>query len=95
MIKKFYCNLVLISHGQLLARYVYETLVSFLLQVDNMDDLNEDQNEVFNLIKRGCNILLTGSGGTGKSFTIEKTCEHFESEGKTNINICAKRRSCL
>lgn len=40
--------------------------------------MNEKQLEAFELVKNGNNIFLTGSAGTGKSFTIKKIVEYLE-----------------
>ena len=45
--------------------------------------MNEKQLEAFEHVKNGGNLFLTGSAGTGKSFTINKIVEYFEDN---NIN---------
>ena len=47
--------------------------------------MNEEQTKAFNSLKRGKNIFLTGSGGTGKSYLIQK----FEEWCKKNYKRIA------
>jgi ATP-dependent exoDNAse (exonuclease V) alpha subunit len=55
--------------------------------------MNEKQLEAFEHIKKEGNLFLTGSAGTGKSFTINKIVEYFEdnniSYGLTALTGCA------
>jgi len=55
--------------------------------------MNEKQLEAFENVKNGSNIFLTGSAGTGKSFTINKIVEYFEHNnityGLTALTGCA------
>ena len=39
--------------------------------------MNEKQLEALNIIKNNDNLFLTGSAGTGKSFTINKIVEYL------------------
>lgn len=55
--------------------------------------MNDKQLEAFEHVKNGENLFLTGSAGTGKSFTINKIVEYFESNkityGLTALTGCA------
>jgi ATP-dependent exoDNAse (exonuclease V) alpha subunit len=55
--------------------------------------MNEKQAEAFEHVRNGGNLFLTGSAGTGKSFTINKMVEYFEdnniSYGLTALTGCA------
>jgi len=53
-----------------------------------MENLSQEQQEAFNIIKSGENIFITGPGGTGKSFLIKKIVEWSKIENK-NIQVCA------
>lgn len=44
-------------------------------------DLNEEQREAFEAVLSGRNVLITGAGGCGKSFTIGKITQHFDDVG--------------
>lgn len=50
--------------------------------------LSEDQTNAMERFVVGDNILITGPGGSGKSFLIKLIKEHAESNGK-NIQVCA------
>jgi Cdc6-like AAA superfamily ATPase len=41
--------------------------------------LHETQRDTIKAAKRGENVFITGSGGTGKSFTMKKIIVHFRS----------------
>jgi ATP-dependent DNA helicase PIF1 len=55
--------------------------------------MNEKQLEALELVKKRENVFLTGSAGTGKSFTINKIVEYFEynkiNYGLTALTGCA------
>ena len=55
--------------------------------------MNEKQLEAFEVVKNNENLFLTGSAGTGKSYTIKKIIEYFESidinYGLTALTGCA------
>jgi len=51
-----------------------------------MTELNEKQKEAVELVKQGHNILLTGSAGTGKSFTLKTIINTLE-EAKKNYGL--------
>lgn len=55
--------------------------------------MNEKQLEAFYFAKNRNNIFITGSAGTGKSYTIKKIIEYFESNninyGLTALTGCA------
>jgi len=61
-----------------------------------MSILNEKQQEAVNLVKQGHNILLTGSAGTGKSFTLKSIIKTLEEDNK-NYGLTAMTGSaaCL
>ena len=61
-----------------------------------MTELNEKQKEAVELVKQGHNILLTGSAGTGKSFTLKTIINTLE-EAKKNYGLTAMTGSaaCL
>ena len=55
--------------------------------------MNEKQLEAFNIVKNNENLFLSGSAGTGKSFTIKKIVEYLEHNninyGLTALTGCA------
>lgn len=55
--------------------------------------MNEKQLEAFNIVKNNENLFLSGSAGTGKSFTIKKIVEYLENNninyGLTALTGCA------
>jgi ATP-dependent DNA helicase PIF1 len=55
--------------------------------------MNEKQLEAFNIVKNKQNLFLSGSAGTGKSFTIKKIVEYLENNninyGLTALTGCA------
>ena len=55
--------------------------------------MNEKQLEAFNVVKNNENLFLSGSAGTGKSFTIKKIVEYLENNninyGLTALTGCA------
>ena len=55
--------------------------------------MNEKQLEALNIVKQNNNLFLTGSAGTGKSFTINKIVEYLEDNeikyGLTALTGCA------
>jgi len=55
--------------------------------------MNEKQLEAFEIVKNKENLFLTGSAGTGKSYTIKKIIEHFDRNnvkyGLTALTGCA------
>ena len=55
--------------------------------------MNEKQLEAFNVVKNKQNLFLSGSAGTGKSFTIKKIVEYLEHNninyGLTALTGCA------
>jgi len=55
--------------------------------------MNEKQLEALETVKRGENLFLTGSAGTGKSFTINRIVEYLETNkinyGLTALTGCA------
>jgi ATP-dependent DNA helicase PIF1 len=61
-----------------------------------MTELNEKQQEAVDLVKEGHNILLTGSAGTGKSFTLKTIVKTLE-EAEKNYGLTAMTGSaaCL
>jgi ATP-dependent DNA helicase PIF1 len=50
--------------------------------------LDENQQNVINHCKKGKNVFVTGPGGTGKSFLINKLLKYFIDNGK-KIAVCA------
>ncbi len=53
-----------------------------------MNDLNNEQNMVFEKYKNNENVFLTGPGGSGKSFLIKKIVKDAE-ENNRKIQVCA------
>jgi len=55
--------------------------------------MNNKQKEAFDVVKRGSNLFLTGSAGTGKSYTLKTIIKYFESKnityGLTALTGCA------
>jgi ATP-dependent DNA helicase PIF1 len=47
--------------------------------VEEGEELSESQIDALNLIKRGMNVFITGSAGTGKSFLLKRIVEFLES----------------
>jgi Tfp pilus assembly pilus retraction ATPase PilT len=55
--------------------------------IDTIEDthgLNEEQIQCYNLAKNKKNLLITGSGGTGKSTVLKRIVKYFK---RNNINI--------
>ena len=50
--------------------------------------MNEKQLEAFEIVKNKGNLFLTGSAGTGKSFTINRIVDYLE-ENKLNYGLTA------
>jgi len=50
--------------------------------------MNEKQSDALETVKRGEHLFLTGSAGTGKSFTINKIVDYFE-HNKINYGLTA------
>ena len=47
-----------------------------------MELLNKEQKYAVDCVMNGCNILLTGSAGTGKSYTIKYIMEYLRNNDK-------------
>ena len=54
----------------------------------NFNGLTSGQQQAFDLAKEGHNIFLTGLGGTGKSFVLNKIIEWAMEAGKNTV-VCA------
>ncbi len=54
----------------------------------DFEGLTDGQREVFNLVKSGCNVYLTGLGGTGKSYVLDRIIEWAEANDR-NVIVCA------
>ena len=52
------------------------------------EQLNPEQQQVFEKYLKGENVFVTGPGGTGKSFLIKTIVESAEKSEK-NIQVCA------
>ena len=52
------------------------------------DSLTEGQKLAFDVINSGENVYLTGLGGTGKSYLLNRLIEHMSEQGKQVI-VCA------
>jgi ATP-dependent DNA helicase PIF1 len=50
--------------------------------------LTEGQQRAFDLVKSGANLYLSGLGGTGKSYVLERMIKWAEGSGK-NVIVCA------
>lgn len=50
--------------------------------------LTEGQQRVMDLVERGVNVYLTGLGGTGKSYVLEKVIDRAKESGK-GVIVCA------
>ena len=61
--------------------------------IKDINNMNEKQLEAFNIVKNKQNLFLSGSAGTGKSFTIKKIVEYLEHNninyGLTALTGCA------
>jgi ATP-dependent DNA helicase PIF1 len=55
---------------------------------NNFTGLTNGQQKVFDLVKDGHNVYLTGLGGTGKSYVLNKIIEWAGKAGK-NVIVCA------
>ena len=51
--------------------------------------LNEGQQSAFDAILAGKSVFITGSGGTGKSFLLEKLHAHYKTKMKKKLSITA------
>lgn len=61
-----------------------------------MIKLNEKQQEAVDLVKEGYNILLTGSAGTGKSFTLKTIVKTLEEANKSyGLTAMTGSAACL
>lgn len=47
--------------------------------------LTKDQQTALDAVKSGCNVFITGGGGVGKSYVIERIVELLEGQGKNVI----------
>ena len=54
----------------------------------DFEGLTEGQQRVFDLVKAGRNVYLTGLGGTGKSYVLERIIEWAEGSGR-EVLVCA------
>lgn len=54
----------------------------------SLDGLTAGQREAFDLVKSGANVYLSGLGGTGKSYILERIIDWAEGSGK-NVITCA------
>jgi ATP-dependent exoDNAse (exonuclease V) alpha subunit len=61
--------------------------------IRDYNKMNEKQLDAFNVVKNNQNLFLSGSAGTGKSFTIKKIVEYLEHNninyGLTALTGCA------
>jgi DNA replication protein DnaC len=48
--------------------------------------MDEDQKSAFNLAINGHNLLITGQGGTGKSFLVKIIIKHLSQSTIINAN---------
>jgi ATP-dependent DNA helicase PIF1 len=53
------------------------------------DNLSKEQMEVFEYIKSGKNVFITGPGGTGKTFLIQNIYKWFKYNERKNIQVTA------
>lgn len=53
-----------------------------------METLNKDQKKAYRTLSSGKNVFLTGDGGTGKTYLLEKYIADSEAEGK-NVLVVA------
>ena len=53
-----------------------------------METLNKDQRKAYRTLSSGKNVFLTGDGGTGKTYLLEKYIADSEAEGK-NVLVVA------
>lgn len=54
----------------------------------NFKGLTEGQREFFELVKKGRNVYLTGLGGTGKSYVLDRVIE-WAADEEMNVIVCA------
>ena len=54
----------------------------------DFEGLTDGQREVFDLVKAGKNVYLTGLGGTGKSYVLDRIIEWAHGE-EMNVIVCA------
>lgn len=51
-------------------------------------NINEEKAKILDIVKNGKNVVIMGSGGTGKTYLIRKICEWGDSTG-INIGVTA------
>ena len=61
---------------------------SAIVVSNNFTGLTNGQQKVFDLVKDGHNVYLTGLGGTGRSYVLNKIIEGAGKAGK-NVIVCA------
>ena len=52
-------------------------------------DMDEDQKHAYEAIISGHNLLLTGNGGTGKTFIIKSAVKFLREKGKRVALTCS------
>lgn len=52
-----------------------------------LNELNEEQNKVFNRILAGENLFITGDGGTGKSYLIKYIYNYYKKNKLKNVQV--------
>ena len=55
----------------------------------NLDGLNEEQCTAFNTIRAGKNVFLTGPGGTGKSYFLDRLVKEIPRISNKKIAVTA------
>ena len=53
------------------------------------DNLSIEQQEVFDCIKRGDNVFMTGPGGSGKTYLIQQIYNWYTQQEMKEIQVCA------
>lgn len=63
---------------------IYTIMDNIINTIEDLDGLNDEQINCYNIAKNRKNLLITGSGGTGKSTVLKKIIKYFKNN---NIHV--------